>query len=58
MGGKQLAGVLSIIQRNAAQKAGRPFDEEADAARGAAVEAQIDRESTALFATGICGTTG
>ena len=26
MGGKQLAGVLSIIQRNAAQKAGRPFD--------------------------------
>ena len=52
MGGKQLAGVLSIVQRNAAAKAGRPFDEEADAARTAAVEAQIDHESTALFSTG------
>jgi acetyl-CoA carboxylase carboxyltransferase component len=52
MGGRQLAGVLSIIQRSAAERAGRPFDEEADAARRTAVEAQIDTESTALFATG------
>jgi acyl-CoA carboxylase subunit beta len=52
MGGKQLAGVLSIIQRTAAGRASRPYDEEADAARRTAIEAQIDTESTALFATG------
>lgn len=52
MGGKQLAGVLSIVRRTAAEKAGRPFDEAEDTQRRAEVEAQIDRESTALFATG------
>ncbi|WP_404850431.1 acyl-CoA carboxylase subunit beta [Dietzia kunjamensis] len=52
MGGKQLAGVLSIVRRNAAEKSGTDFDEAADAERKAAVEDQIDRESTALFATG------
>ena len=30
MGPKQLAGVLSIVRRNAAEAAGRPFDERAD----------------------------
>ncbi len=30
MGPKQLAGVLSIVRRNAAEAAGRPFDEQAD----------------------------
>ena len=30
MGPKQLAGVLSIVRRNAAAAAGRPFDESAD----------------------------
>jgi len=52
MGPAQLAGVLSIVQRTAAERAGRVYDENADAAMRAAVEAQIDRESTALFATG------
>ena len=32
MGPKQLAGVLSIVRRNAAEAAGRPFDEAADEA--------------------------
>ena len=33
MGPEQLAGVLSIVARQAAAAAGRPFDEEADAKR-------------------------
>lgn len=52
MGPKQMAGVLSIVARQAAERSGRPFDEEADAAMRAAVEDQLERESTALFATG------
>jgi acetyl-CoA carboxylase carboxyltransferase component len=52
MGPKQLAGVLSIVSRHAAERAGRPFDEDADAASRASVEEQIERESTALYATG------
>jgi acetyl-CoA carboxylase carboxyltransferase component len=52
MGPKQLAGVLSIVRRNAAEAAGRPFDDEADEALRAATEAQIEYESTAHFATG------
>ena len=52
MGPQQLAGVLSIVQRTAAERSGRPYDEEADAAMRAAVEGQIETESTALFATG------
>jgi acetyl-CoA carboxylase carboxyltransferase component len=52
MGPKQLAGVLSIVRRNAAEAAGRPFDEQADQELRAATEAQIEEESTALFSTG------
>jgi acetyl-CoA carboxylase carboxyltransferase component len=52
MGPRQLAGVLSIVKRQAAETAGRPFDEEADARERAAVEEQIEGESTALYATG------
>ena len=52
MGPKQLAGVLSIVQRAAAERTGTPYDEEADAAMRALVEGQIEAESTALFATG------
>jgi acetyl-CoA carboxylase carboxyltransferase component len=52
MGGQQLAGVLSIIRRTAAERAGRPYDEEADAQIRVGVEGQIDRESRALYATG------
>lgn len=52
MGPKQMAGVLSIVARQAAEAAGRPFDEEQDAKNRKMVEDQLERESTALFATG------
>jgi acetyl-CoA carboxylase carboxyltransferase component len=52
MGPQQLAGVLSIVARQAAEAAGRPFDEAADEKRRRAVEDQIERESLALFNTG------
>ena len=52
MGPKQLAGVLSIVRRNAAQAAGRPFDEAADEELRQATENQIEAESTAQYATG------
>jgi acetyl-CoA carboxylase carboxyltransferase component len=51
MGATQLAGVMSIVGRAAAQSAGRPFDETADTHRRAAIEAQIERESHAFFVT-------
>ncbi|HKH88605.1 MAG TPA: carboxyl transferase domain-containing protein [Acidimicrobiales bacterium] len=54
MGPQQLAGVLSIVARQAAEAAGRPFDEAEDALRREYVEAQIEREQTALFMTGKC----
>ena len=52
MGPAQLAGVLSIVSRAAAQAAGRPFDEDADAAMRAAVESQIEAESMPMFLSG------
>ena len=52
MGPKQLAGVLSIVQRNSAKAAGREYDEDADLAMRTHVESQIETESTALYATG------
>jgi acyl-CoA carboxylase subunit beta len=52
MGPEQLAGVMSIVARQAAERAERPFDEEADQAQRRATEDQIDRESRALFMTG------
>src|SRR5262245_41854401 len=52
MGGKQLAGVMSLVQRAAAARAGREVDEAVDSAMRTAVEEQIERESTALYATG------
>jgi acyl-CoA carboxylase subunit beta len=51
MGAAQLAGVLSIVGRASAKAAGRPFDEEADRARSAAIESQIEAESHAFFVT-------
>ena len=51
MGAAQLAGVLSIVGRASAAAAGRPFDEEADRARAAAIEAQIEAESHSFFVT-------
>ncbi len=52
MGGKQLGGVMSIVRRTAAERAGRPYDEDADAAMRRSIEEQIDRESNALYASG------
>jgi acetyl-CoA carboxylase carboxyltransferase component len=52
MGPKQLAGVLTIVARQKAEKAGQPFDEEQFAPLRDAFEAQVEKESTALYATG------
>jgi len=52
MGGTQLAGVLSIVSRAAAEARGQQIDEAADAALRAAVEAQIDAESLPMFLSG------
>ncbi len=52
MGGKQIAGVMSIVRRGQATRKGEPFDEEADARIVAAVEAIQEKGSRALEATG------
>jgi acetyl-CoA carboxylase carboxyltransferase component len=52
MGGAQLAGVLSIVNRAAAAARGQTVDEAADAALRAAVEAQIEAESLPMFLSG------
>ena len=51
MGAQQLAGVLSIVSRQAAEATGRPFDEDADSTRRQAIEEQIERESHSFFVT-------
>ncbi|SFN07836.1 Acetyl-CoA carboxylase, carboxyltransferase component [Pseudonocardia ammonioxydans] len=51
MGATQLAGVMSIVGRASAESQGKPFDTEADAARTAAIEAQIEQESHAFYVT-------
>ena len=51
MGGKQLAGVLDIIQREAAAKRGEAVDEQKLAFGKAMIEQQIDKESDPYFAT-------
>ena len=43
MGPQQLAGVMSIVRRAAAQAAGKPFDEAQDAMLRKAVEDQIEK---------------
>ncbi len=52
MGPAQLAGVLSIVGRQAAQARGQDFDEEADQQMRALVEAQIESESLPFFLSG------
>ena len=52
MGGKQIAGVMSIVRRGQAARKGEPFDEKADAELRAAVEAAQERGSIALEASG------
>jgi acyl-CoA carboxylase subunit beta len=52
MGPAQLAGVLSIVGRQAAAARGEAYDEAADAAMRAAVEKQIEAESQPFFLSG------
>ncbi len=52
MGPAQLAGVLSIVGRQAAAARGDAYDEAADAAMRAAVEEQIESESQPFFLSG------
>ena len=52
MGPQQLAGVLSIVRRAAAQAGGKPFDEKQDELVRKAVEDQIEGESLATFTSG------
>lgn len=51
MGGKQLAGVLEIIKREAAEKSGVPVDEDNLKLVSMMIEHQIDNESSPFFAT-------
>jgi len=52
MGPEQLAGVMSIVRRSAAERAGQPWDEEQDRALRQMVEQRIAQESNAFYATG------
>jgi len=52
MGGKQIAGVMSIVRRGQAARKGLPFDEETDAKIVAAVERIQEKGSIALEASG------
>ena len=52
MGPEQLAGVMSIVRRQAAERAGQPYDEEQDRAVRQLVIDRIEQESNAFFATG------
>lgn len=51
MGPKQMAGVMSIVQRKAAERRGLEFDEEADAKRAEFAEYWAEERSKGLFAT-------
>ena len=53
MGGAQLAGVLSIVSRAAAEARGQAVDEDADAALRAATEGQIEAESLPMVLSGM-----
>ena len=51
MGPKQMAGVMTIVQRAAAQRRGIEFDEQANAKRVAAAEFWAEERSKGLYAT-------
>jgi acetyl-CoA carboxylase carboxyltransferase component len=53
MGPAQLAGVLSIVARQAAQARGQAYDEAADEQMRGFVEAQIEEQSLAPFLSGM-----
>jgi acetyl-CoA carboxylase carboxyltransferase component len=52
MGAAQLAGVLSIVARESAERSGRAFDAEAEERQRQAIERQIEEESHSFFMTG------
>jgi acetyl-CoA carboxylase carboxyltransferase component len=52
MGPEQLAGVMSIVARQAAASAGRPFDEAADERSRRELEEQVEAESLAMYMSG------
>jgi acetyl-CoA carboxylase carboxyltransferase component len=52
MGGPQLAGVMEIVTRQAAETRGLPFDEEAAASGRAMIEYKINQDSAALAMSG------
>jgi acetyl-CoA carboxylase carboxyltransferase component len=51
MGPKQMAGVMTIVQRSATERRGEVFDEEANARRVESVEHWAEERSKGLFAT-------
>ena len=51
MGPKQQAGVMTIVQRAAAQRRGLEFDEAANGKRVERMEIQLEEQSKGLFAT-------
>jgi acetyl-CoA carboxylase carboxyltransferase component len=53
MGPAQLAGVISIVARAAAEAKGQEYDEEGDQAMRAMVEEQIEEQSLAYFTSGM-----
>jgi len=53
MGPAQLAGVLSIVARAAAEAKGKAYDEEADAGMRAFIEASVEEQSLPFFLSGM-----
>jgi acetyl-CoA carboxylase carboxyltransferase component len=52
MGGTQLAGVMSIVSRRAAERGGWHYDEETDLRIRGETEQMIEEQSSAVYATG------
>jgi acetyl-CoA carboxylase carboxyltransferase component len=52
MGGEQLSGVMEIIQREAAEKAGIPFDEEQSRQMREYMMKEVEQKSTAYYSSG------
>jgi acetyl-CoA carboxylase carboxyltransferase component len=53
MGPQQLAGVLSIVARAAAEAKGKPYEEEADAGMRAFIEQSVEEQSLPHFLSGL-----
>jgi acetyl-CoA carboxylase carboxyltransferase component len=53
MGPAQLAGVLSIVARQAAESKGQPYDEDGDAQMRAFVEQSVEEQSLPFFLSGM-----